>query len=117
MKFHGAILRISPPLLVFRDLGNIYVLRKKVEGIHSEEAFDQLKTSSRLREMNLAAGIDRVMAGTIHNIRKWLETRFKSRFGQEIEDLTYFLPWDIEANLPRVQVEVSGVSLDEVWIA
>lgn len=116
-KFRGAVLRINPPILVFRDLGNIYVLRKKVEGIHSEEAFDQLKTSRRLREMNLAAGVDRAMAGTIHDVRKWLEAKFKPRFRQEIEDLTYFLPWDIEANLPRVQVEVSGVSLHEIWIA
>ena len=92
-------------------------MRKKVEGVHSQEAFDQLKTSPRLREMNEAVGVDRTMVKTMNEIKKWLETRFRSRFKQEIEDLTYFLPWDIETNFPRVRVEVSGISLDTVWIA
>lgn len=117
LRFQETILRINPPLLIFRDRGNIYVLRKKVEGIHSQEAFDQLRTSPYLREMNRAVGIDRAMVRTINDIRKWLETRFKSRFRQEIEDLTYFFPWDIETNIPRVHVDTSGVSLDRIWIA
>jgi hypothetical protein len=116
-RFHGAALRINPPLLIFLDKGNVYVLRKKVAGVHSQEAFDQLKTSPRLREMNEAVGVDRTMVKTINEIKKWMETRFRSRFRQEIEDLTYFLPWDIETNFPRVRVEVSGISLDTVWIA
>ncbi len=117
MKFQGAILRVNPPLLIFRDRGNVYVLRRKVEGIHSQEAFDQLRTSPHLREMNRAVGIDRAMVRTLHDVRKWLETRFKSRFRRDIEDLAYFVPWDIETNLPRVHVEISGVSLDRIWIA
>jgi GNAT superfamily N-acetyltransferase len=117
LKFQGAFPQINPPLLVFRDRGNIYALRKKVEGIHSMEAFDQLKTSPCLKDMNSAVGIDQAMVRTIRDIRKWIEGRFKSRFSQEIEDLTYFLPWDIEKNIPRIHVDPSGVSLDVIWIA
>jgi hypothetical protein len=117
LTFQGAILRMNPPLLIFRDRGNIYVLRKKVEGIHSQEAFDELRTSPHLSEMNRAAGIDRAMGKTMNDVGKWLEATFKSRFKEDIEDLTYFLPWDIETNLPRVHVEISGVSLDTVWVA
>jgi len=117
LRFQGTVLRINPPLLILRDRGNIYVLRKRVEGIHSEEAFDQLRASPYLREMNHAVGIDRAMVRTMNDIRKWLEMRFKSRFTKEIEDLTYFLPWDIERNFPRVHVDASGVSLDMIWIA
>ena len=62
-------------------------------------------------------GIDRAMIRTLHDIRKWLETRFKSRFRRDIEELAYFVPWDIETNLPRVHVEISGVSVDRIWIA
>ena len=116
VQFHGAILRINLPLLIFRDRGNIYVLRRKVGGIHSQEALDQLRMCSRLKEMNRAAGIDRTMLRTITEIREWLKTRFKSRYRHEIEDMTYFLPWDIENNIPRVRVDVSTVSLDTVWI-
>jgi GNAT superfamily N-acetyltransferase len=117
LGFQGTILRINPILLIFRDRGNIYALRKRVEGIHSVEAFDQLKTSPYLKEMNRAVGIDRAMTRAINDVRKWLETRFRSRFTQETEDLTYFLPWDIERNIPRVHVDTSGVSLDRIWIA
>jgi len=116
-KFQGADLRTNPILLIFQDRGNIYALREKVEGIHSDEAFDQLRTSAYLREMNRAVGIDRALATTINDIKKWLETRFKSSSRKGIEDLTYFLPWDIEKNIPRVRVEALGVSLDKIWIA
>ena len=116
-KFHGLDLRINPILLIFQDKGNMYALRKKVEGIHSEEAFDQLRTSLYLREMNRAVGIDRAMIKTVNDIKKWLVTRFKSSFKQEIEDLTYFFPWDIERNIPKVHVDTLGVSLDRIWVA
>ena len=117
LKFQGVDLRINPILLIFQDRGNIYALREKVEGIHSDEAFDQLRTSAYLREMNRAVGIDRTMIMTINDIKKWLEKRFNSPFRQEIEDLTYFFPWDIEKNIPRIHVDTSGVSLDRIWIA
>ena len=117
LKFQGTILRINPILLIFKDRGNIYALRKRVPGIHSQEALDQLRTSLYLREMNHAVGIDRAMVRTINDIRIWLETRSNSHFKQEIEDLTYFFPWDIDRNIPRVHVDASGASLAMIWIA
>jgi GNAT superfamily N-acetyltransferase len=117
MTVRGTVIRVNPVLLIFRDRGNIYVLRRKVEGIHSQEALDQIKTVQYLREMNRGIGIDRVMIGTIHNIRDLLKKKFHSGFKQEIEDLTYFVPWDIENNIPRVHVHVSEISLGTIWIA
>jgi len=117
LRFQGATLQTNPPLLVLRDRGNIYVLRKKVEGIHSEEALDQLRLSPNLKEMNRAAGLDRMMIRTIKDIHDYLETKFKPRFKEEIEDLTYFFPWNIEMNIPQVHVDISGVSLQTVWLA
>jgi GNAT superfamily N-acetyltransferase len=117
LRFRGATLLTNPPLLIFEDRGNNYALRKKVEGIHSEEALDQLRTSPYLREMNGAVGMDRALVGTINDIRNFLEERFESRFLQEIEDLTYFISWEIKRNIPRVQVDISGVSPETIWIA
>jgi hypothetical protein len=109
--------RINPPLLIFQDRGNVYALRKKVGGIHSQEALDQLKTSPYLREMNNRAGIDRAILGTIKEINAWLERRFNSRFRQEIEELTYFIPWNIEKNFPGIHVDTTGISIDHLWIS
>ncbi len=117
LRVSGPVIRINPPVLFFRDRGNVYVLRRKVEGIHSQEALDQLRTSPSLKEMNHRLGIDRFMIKTMKDIRKSLESKFNLEFRQEIEDLTYFLPWDIEKNFPKIRVDVSGISLDTVWIA
>ncbi|HJX60303.1 MAG TPA: GNAT family N-acetyltransferase [Thermodesulfobacteriota bacterium] len=116
-RFRGATVRINPPLLIFQDRGNVYALRKKVGGIHSQEALDQLKTSPYLREMNNRAGIDRAILGTIKEINAWLERRFNSRFRQEIEELTYFIPWNIEKNFPGIHVDTTGISIDHLWIS
>jgi hypothetical protein len=116
-QFRRPVIRTNPPLLILRDRGNIYVLRKKVDGIHSQEALDQLRTSPHLKEMNGSVGIDRVMIKAINEIRERLEKKFNPGFRQEIEDLTYFLPWDMEKNIPRIHVDISAISLDALWIA
>lgn len=117
MRFHNATIQINPPLVILKDRGNIYILRRKVEGIHSEEALDQLRTSSHLKEMNRAAGVDRVVFLTLKKINEWLMKLFDSSFLEEIGDLAFFISWDIERNIPRVHVDISGVSLDTLWIA
>jgi len=114
---HGVVIRINPLLLIFRDRGNVYALRKKVEGIHSQEALDQLRTSPHLREMNRTIGIDRLMVRVIHEIQNELRVNLNQSFHQEIENLTFFIPWDIEKNSPRVCVDISSISMDTIWIA
>lgn len=54
---------------------------------------------------------------TIKEISQWLVNVFGSNLHEEIEDLTYFVPWDLERNLPKVVVETGGVSHDTIWIA
>ena len=113
---HAAIL-VNPPLAVFLDRGNVYILREKVGGIHSEEALDQLRSSAHLMEMNRAAGIDRALVSAINGVNGWLRKALGPKIGREIEDLTFFVPWDFESNMPKVTVDVSGVFLDTLWIA
>jgi len=113
---HAAIL-VNPPLAVFLDRGNGYVLRRKIGGIHSEEALDQLRGSPHLKEMNRATGIDRTVVGTISEVDRWLRSTLGLGAGREIEDLTFFVPWDLETNMPKVTVDVSAVFLNTLWIA
>lgn len=117
MRLHNATVQINPPLAILQDRGNIYILRRKLEGIHSEEALDQLRTSSHLKDVNRAAGIDRAIIMTIKEISEWLVKVFDSNFREEIENLTFFIPWDLERNIPKVTVDIAGVSLDTIWIA
>lgn len=117
IRFHNTAAFINPPLAIFRDRGNAYILRQKVEGIHLDEALDQLRTSPRLKEMNQTLGIDRVLVSTVNGINQWLVKTISPRDLHEIENLTFFVSWDIEKNMPKVMVDVPGVSFDAVWIA
>ncbi len=116
-RFRNATVQINSSLAILQDKGNVYILRKKVEGIHSEEALDQLRTASHLENMNRSVGIDHAVILTINEIRKWLMKKFDPGLQGEIEDLAFFIPWDLERNIPRVTVDTRGVSLDTLWIA
>ena len=116
-QFHNATLQVNPPLAIIQDRGNLYILRKKVNGIHSEEALDQLRTSLSLKTMNKEVGIDRTIVATINEINKELMKGFGSIHRNEIENLAFFFPWDLERNIPKVTVNITGVSFDTVWIA
>ena len=39
------------------------------------------------------------------------------RASREVEDLTFFVPWDFDMNMPKVTVDVAGVFLDTLWVA
>lgn len=117
IRFHKATLQTNPPLAIIKERGNVYILRKKVKGIHLEEALDQLRTAPHLTGMNRAVGIDHVLVSTINEIKGWVKKRSHPGSCEEIEDLTFFIPWELGKNIPRIHVDISGVSLDRLWIA
>ncbi len=117
VKFRYGSVQINPPLVILQDRGNVYILRRKVEGIHLEEGLDQLRTSLNLKEMNHAMGIDRLVITTINEIKEWLRKMCDASLHEEIEDLTFFVPWDFETDIPRLLVDEMGTSLHNVWVA
>lgn len=117
VKFRHGSVQINPPLVVLQDRGNVYILRKKVEGIHSEEGLDQLRTSPSLKEMNRAAGIDRMVVTMINEIKEWMRKVCEPSLHEEIEDLAFFVPWDLQKNIPKLIVDETGMSLHNVWLA
>jgi len=60
-KVRSAWLRTNPVLLVIRDRGNAYVLRRKISAIHWEEAIDQLQTHPHLRSLNAHMQTDQLL--------------------------------------------------------
>jgi len=116
LHFNNAKVLVNQIVLIIRDKGNVYAMRRQMEGIHSQEALDQLKTVPYLKVLNESIGINRCIIKTIRDAEAHLKKKFHSRFRDEIEDLTYFIPWDIEKNMPAVRVDISGISLDRVWV-
>ena len=117
VKFHHGSIQINPPLVILEDRGNVYILRRKVEGIHLEEGLDQLRTSPYLKEMNRAMGIDRMVITMIDEIKEWLRKVCDPSLHEEIEDLTFFVPWDLQKDIPKLMVDDTGMSLHNVWAA
>lgn len=67
--------------------------------------------------IDLKGALSVLQLGTIKAINAWLERQFNSRFRQEIEELTYFIPWNIEKNFPGIHVDTTGISIDYLWIS
>jgi GNAT superfamily N-acetyltransferase len=116
-SFAGAKLRVNPPLILIRDLGNVYVLRRRIPGIHLEEALDQLRSAPHLREVNRAAGIDRALLRIVGSIQRWLQGGALPPPAPAAEEISYFVPWDLGRNYPRVFADPGGVSVDTIWLA
>lgn len=116
-RIKHAELKINPPLLVIRDRGNGYVLRRKVEGIHWEEAVEQLQTDPDLRDMNQSVKVDRIVRSTVNRARDYL-ARIDDPGVADLADRTaYFVSWDLEANRPQITVDFAGSFLRTIWIA
>ncbi len=115
--FQKARAKVNPILLIIRDRGNTYILRRKLAGIHSQEALDQLRTVPYLRDLNQAVGLDRSVRSTIKEVEDALRKGLPAGFRHEINEITYFVPWHIEENLPAVSVDIAGISLGTIWIS
>jgi hypothetical protein len=116
-RIKNSMLHANPPLLVIRDRGNGYVLRNKVEGIHWEEALEQLQTVPRLQELSRSTRLERLILGTIRQTVHWIGSRLTEEERVGLDDLSYFISWDLQANQPRIAIDYCGSSVQSVWVA
>jgi hypothetical protein len=113
----NAQLKINPPVLTIRDRGNVYVLRRKVEGIHWEEAIEQLQSIPNLKNMNGSMKIDRVILGTVLNTNQMISETLGLREETVADSLTCFVPWNLDDNQPRLVIDFTNAYLETVWMA
>jgi hypothetical protein len=116
MRIRNTQLKTNPPLLVIRDRGNAYVLRRKVEGIHWEEAVEQLQSAHHLKGMNSSMKVDRMVLSTV---KKTNETLAQHADPDEslLDQMTCFVSWDLRLNQPRLVVDFAATFLESVWLA
>jgi hypothetical protein len=112
-----AALKTNPPLLVIRDRGNGYVLRRKIHGIHWEEAVEQLQTLPSLKALNASVKVDRIIKATVKKLQNKLQADVNLGEDLETASLAYYVSWDLDGNRPRVTVDMSGTFLESVWVA
>jgi hypothetical protein len=116
-KVRSASLRANPVLLVIRDRGNAYVLRRKIGAIHWEEAIDQLQTHPHLRRLNADMQTDQLLLATVRVASEVIEDRLGLEKGTIQDQLTPFVPWDLENNHPKLVIDFEGTYLETLWMA
>jgi len=116
-KVKGASLKTNPVLLVIRDRGNAYVLRRKISAIHWEEAIDQLQTHPHLRSLNANMLTDQLLLATVRTAGEVIEDRLGLEKGTVQGKLTPFVPWDLENNHPKLVIDFEGTYLESLWMA
>ncbi|MGO9569564.1 MAG: hypothetical protein ACLP5H_18695 [Desulfomonilaceae bacterium] len=117
VRLRNAALHVNLPLLVIRDRGNGYVLRRKIAGIHWEEAVEQLQTAPALKDLNASMAIDRMTRATVRKTQDWLKSRLNKEDEFLLDQFTYFVSWNLEANQPKLVVDFSGTYLESIWVA
>ncbi len=120
---HGLVIgnirvQTNPPLLIIRDRGNAYVLRRKLAGIHWEEAKEQLRTDPSLKELNDMLSVDMVITKGINAVADWTNSRVNQDEENVMDPSNYFVSWDLVGNRPVLNVDPWGVaSVQKIWIA
>jgi GNAT superfamily N-acetyltransferase len=111
-------IKVNPPLLWIQDQGNGYILRKKVAGIHWEEAVFQLKQNPSLTFLNQNLSLDKIISGTVTEIISWINQHIKFPDREPLMDLAWFIPWNLERNSPLFSIDPANVPyLEQVWVA
>lgn len=117
LKARKAGLRVNPPLLTIGDRGNAYILRRKVNGIHWEEAVEQLQTSPMLRGVNEKMKLDRLIGATVREAKEVISGHLGGPEEPATDLLAFFVSWDLNNNRPGLMIEFAGTSLESVWVA
>jgi len=116
-RVKSASLKVNPPLLTIRDRGNAYVLRRKVEGIHWEEAVEQIHRSDHLKRLDSSLKLHRMILGTVREANRAIADELNMEEDLLNDLLTCFVSWDIKTNQPLMMVDFSSSYLTSVWMA
>jgi len=116
-RLRSALLKINPILMVIRDRGNGYILWRKLEGIHWDEAVEQTQTQPHLKVINASVGIDRIIQATVCEGIDLLQSKLKDGDESLLDRFTWFVSWDLEKNQPRIAVDVAGSYLQAIWLS
>ncbi|MDQ1284717.1 MAG: hypothetical protein QG663_120 [Thermodesulfobacteriota bacterium] len=115
--FRTTKMRFNPPLLIIRDRGNGYVLRKKVAGIHWEEAIEQMQTSPSLKQLNNELGIERIITRTVKRALEKMKEAVRMESQNFSDPSSVFVSWDISSNQPKLIVDMASCHIETVWVS
>ncbi len=116
-RARNARLTANPSLLVIQDRGNAYVLRRKISGIHWEEAMEQLQSSPHLRDINTSVNLDKIIFATVRKAKEIIADRLGGEDETLLDNMACFVSWELKTNRPKLMIDSEGVFLESVWMA
>jgi hypothetical protein len=116
LKAGATAVRINPPLLIVRDRGNAYILRRKVPAIHWDEALEQIHTCPALKAMNQALFIDRTVKAAVSRTQQIIGSSITDNEKIGSMDFAYFVSWDLGKNRPGLVIDFHSTYLESVWV-
>ena len=116
VKVRNAWLKTNPILMAIRDRGNAYVLRRKVDGIHWEEAIEQLQSHPMLKGLKESMRFDKVILSTVRETNEIIANHLGTEKGMILDLLTTFVSWELKNNRPQMIIDFGGNYLESVWM-
>ena len=107
----------NPALLILQDRGNAYVLRRKIEAIHWEEALEQLQSHPCLEGLNRTLKMDGMILHTVRKAAETITDKLGLEKGMILDTLSPFVSWDLKNNQPRMMVDFTRSYLESAWMA
>jgi hypothetical protein len=117
VKIRSAWLKTNPMLMAIKDRGNAYVLRRKVGGIHWEEAIEQLQGNPLLQEINASIRFDKVILSTVRKANEKIAHHMGIPKEVILDQLTTFVSWDLKNNRPHMIIGFEGNHVESIWMA
>jgi GNAT superfamily N-acetyltransferase len=118
LRLNGTQMRINPILVWILDRGNGYILRRKIAGIHWEEAVAQCRENPQLAFLNRQLSLDQKISRTVRDLRDWIQDHVRFPKKTSLADLAFFIPWKIESNRPLFSIDdANRPYLEMIWIA
>lgn len=116
-RIRNASLKVNLPLLTIRDRGNAYILRRKIRGIHYEEAMEQIQSIPCLRRLDGELRLQRMIGGTVREAYGVIAAQLHVAEELLSDRMACFVPWDIRTNRPVMMVDFTNSYLAAVWMA
>ena len=116
-RIKSTSLHVNRPLLTIRDRGNAYVLRRKIGGIHWEEAVEQIQSSPCLKTLDNSLKLHRMIAGTVKEAHRAVSEELNVAEEVLNDLLSCFVSWEIKTNRPLIMVDFTNSYLTSIWMA
>lgn len=111
----GVAIKVNPIVLIVRDRGNIYVLRRKIPAIPWREALEQMQTAPKLKRLNQSIRFTSALRKLLRKAQASLESR--GQRGSNFCDAPMcFVAWNVDGNRPIVVVENDSAKPAALWL-